>query len=270
VKTFVIFLNELSFACALSPEAMRPHVLSTLATVRAARRIRSDIVVAGNVPLSSVFLGDGTHSIGAVLRGDANRDEWRFLRGLDQSSPWSSHPGSTRSGDFEEITFDGQIAVGMLWAKQNESAIVSFPFPPIWADSSVPAVFHKMDEASNIDSSEVAIPNLSTPEHAEVHRRLIENYGRTVSASSLIYEGDGFFVRIWFHDHDPPHFHVLMRRDTSDTVAKYVIETLDLMEGQLPSSVRKKVEEWARGRTEELMRSWHRCRAGLHPFVVYE
>ena len=70
----------------MSAEDMLPHVLSALAAIRSARRMRRDIVLGGEVPLRDVLLGDGTRSLAAVLRGDAHKDEWRFLGILDQSN----------------------------------------------------------------------------------------------------------------------------------------------------------------------------------------
>ena len=63
-------------------------------------------------------------------------------------------------------------------------------------------------------------------------------------------------VRIWFNDHPPPHFHVLLRRDSSDSLARFAIETLDLLSGYVVPATRRKVQEWARGRREELMTNW--------------
>jgi hypothetical protein len=124
------------------------------------------------------------------------------------------------------------------------------------------------DTGINLNSVEIAVPNLSGPAHVEVHRELITTYGRDLAASSLVYEGDGFFIRIWFTDHPPPHFHVMLRRDTSEAAARYAIETLDLLSGQLAPPVRRRVEEWAGGRREELLSDWTRCSNGQHPFRI--
>jgi hypothetical protein len=253
----------------MSPEAMLPHVLSALAAIRAARRIRADLVVVGHVPLAQVFLGDGSCSMAAVLRGDINKDEWRFLSSLDQSSPWSAYPHAIAPGQLQQVMFQGHSAIGMLWARQNDSTIVSFAFPPNWTDSRVLAQLRQVDDTGDhLSSIEIAIPNLSRPEHVETHRELIAGYGHNLASSSLIYEGDGFVIRIWFNDHPPPHFHVMLRRDTSQASARYAIETLDVLSGKLAPALRKKVEAWARGRREELMSSWIRCRNGQHPFRV--
>jgi hypothetical protein len=189
---------------------------------------------------------------------------------LDQSSPWSALPDLIKPSEFQQIIFRGETATGMLWAKTNESAILSFAFAPDWGDGQVQAQFCEMDKVGKIISAEIGIPNLSNPDHVTSHRDLINNYGRTISASSLVYEGDGFVVRIWFNDHDPPHFHVLARRDTSDTLARCSIQTLDFLSGDLSPVLRRRVKDWAGARRERLMEAWVRCRMGKHPFFVEE
>ena len=266
MKNLVIFINELSLTCPLSPDGMLPHVLSTLSAVRAAKRIRNDLVVAGEVPLAHVLLGDGTVPIAAVLRGDIHKEEWQFLRILDQASPWGAHPDPIRPGQLQEAIFQGRTATGMLWAALNGSMILSFAFHPKWIDSRVLADLQEMDGAGIIAPIQAAIPNLSRPGHVQDHRELIEGYGRATLSSTLIYEGDGFVVRIWFNDHPPPHFHVLLRRDSSDSLARFAIETLDLLSGYVTPGTRRKVQEWARDRRDELMTNWARCVNHRLPF----
>ncbi len=219
----------------------------------------------GREPLSGVVLGDGTRSLAELLRGD--RDQWRFLKSLDQSSPWDAFPGLTSPEVLQEINFQGKSAIGMLWAKQNESSILSFPFPPSWGEPHVPAQFREMNEEANVTSTDVQIPNLSRPEHVATHRALITNYGRTLSESSVVYRGDGFVVCMYVNDHPLPHFHVL-GANAPETLARYTIETLDLMSGELPGALRKRVREWARRRRNDLMQCWERCRTGRHPFQL--
>jgi Domain of unknown function (DUF4160) len=266
VRTLLIFLNELSFATQ-DVHGMLGPVLSALDTVKAAKRIRGDLVVAGSVPISDVPLGDGTRTLAGLLRGDDYRDEWRFLQSLNQLSPWGAFPGSMSPGVFQEVHYDGRTATGMLWAKQNHSWVLSFAFPPDWGANHIDAQFREMDANADITSTAVQIPNLSRPEHVSVHENSIRNYGRTLSASSMVYQGTGFVIRMYFNDHDPAHFHVL-EANSSETLARLTIETLDVMSGKLPAAVRTRVIEWARQRRGDLMQCWHRCRNGQHPLSL--
>jgi Domain of unknown function (DUF4160) len=266
VKRLVIFLNELSFESEnpLSPEALLEPVLSTLAAIRAAKRMRDDLVVVGNVGLSGVVLGEENHSLGEILRGDEHRDEWRFLRSLDQASPWDAYLGTMNPGTLQEVKYQGRTAVGMLWARQNESSIVSFAYPPNWGECQVSAQLRVMDLDTEVSSTECQIPNLSKPEHVATRAQLIANYGKVLSPSSLVYEGNGFAIRMFSNDHNPPHFHVY-RPQTTEVLARYTVQTLDLLSGEIASTLGRRVKDWARGRKVDLMGCWDRCRAGEHP-----
>ena len=269
MKSLVIFLNELSFTTGdlMAAQGLLQPILSTLAAVRAAKKLRDDIVVAGNAPISGLTLGQQDRSLGEILRGDIYRDEWRFLRSLDQSSPWDAYPGCVTPGPLEEVKYQGKTAIGMLWAKQNESSILSFGFLPVWDNCHVSAKLQIMDHAAEITATELQIPNLSKPEHVIIHAALINNYGKILSPSSLIYEGNGFAVRMFFNDHNPPHFHVF-RPDTTEVLGRYAIRTLDLMSGEISMALGRRVREWAGDRTDDLMECWDRCRAGQHPLSL--
>jgi Domain of unknown function (DUF4160) len=268
LKNLVIFLNELSFVSdePVSPDGILTAVLMTLAAAKAAKRIRNDLIVAGSVHISGALLVDGTRSLAAILR-DNHRDGWRFLHSLDQSSPWDAYPGTTTPGKFQEIQFQGKVAVGMLWAKQNESSILNFAFHSDWNDSHVSAHFREMDEEEEITSADCEIPNLSNPKHVAIHSALIANFGHAMSPSSVIYEGQGFIVRMFFNDHPPPHFHVFVP-NISETQARYAVGTLDVLSGRLSSALHQRVREWAAGRRARLIQCWDRCRVGQHPFLL--
>lgn len=252
----------------MSVSELRPHVLSTIKTIRSARKLRRDLTVVGHTPLSTVFFGGGLHSLAEILRGNEHRDEWRFLQSLDQLSPWDAYNYPLRPGDFEEVTFDGSACIGMLWAKLNQSMIVSFGFTPNWTASQISAQFNQLDQDCGIRTSPVEIPNLAVLNHVDIHRTLITEYGQDISNSSLIHEGNGFVVRMYLNDHNPPHFHVMMRRDTSDTAARYAIRTLDCLTGNLSPPIRERVESWAAQRQEQLLSNWDRCRNSQKPFYI--
>jgi hypothetical protein len=270
VNSLVIFLNELS--CLLETPISRERLLAcallTLATLRAVRRIRRDLLLASPLPLTSTLLADGTQSLSTILIGDPYKDEWRFINSLNQSNPWDAYPGTRAPGDLEGVSFLGTAAVGMTWAKQNNSAVFSFGHPPNWNTDFIHAQFDAMDVTGEINSISIDVPNLSTPEHAETHRGTIRNYGHTVSPSSLIHDGNGFVVRMYSYDHNPPHFHVLLHRNTSETQAKCAIATLDILAGYLPATLRSAVREWARTHRDALMANWERCQSGDRPLVL--
>ena len=51
----------------------------------------------------------------------------------------------------------------------------------------------------------------------------------------------GIIIKLFFGDHPPPHFHAVYGEHN----AIFNIETLELIEGDLPTRARKLVVEWA-------------------------
>lgn len=62
----------------------------------------------------------------------------------------------------------------------------------------------------------------------------------------------GLAIRMYYDDHAPPHFHVYYGRDS----AKFDIETLDTLAGNLPRRARALVLEWAAEHRAELRENW--------------
>ena len=62
----------------------------------------------------------------------------------------------------------------------------------------------------------------------------------------------GIIIAMFFDDHNPPHFHA---RYGGDKVA-IEIESLRILEGQLPSRALGLVIEWASQHQSELLENW--------------
>lgn len=62
----------------------------------------------------------------------------------------------------------------------------------------------------------------------------------------------GIIIAMFFDDHNPPHFHA---RYGGDKVA-IEIESLRILDGQLPARALGLVIEWASEHQSELMKNW--------------
>ncbi len=62
----------------------------------------------------------------------------------------------------------------------------------------------------------------------------------------------GIVVKLFFGDHPPPHFHVVY----GEYNALFNIETLEMIEGDLPNRANKMVIEWATRYQTELLEMW--------------
>jgi len=62
----------------------------------------------------------------------------------------------------------------------------------------------------------------------------------------------GIIIRMYFGDHNPPHFHAIYQDSTSE----YAINTLTVINGTLPSRAHALVLEWASLHRDELLEDW--------------
>ena len=64
----------------------------------------------------------------------------------------------------------------------------------------------------------------------------------------------GIAIRMYFDDHNPPHFHAFY----GGSEAQIGIEPIALLNGTLPNRAESMVFEWAALHQRELMQNWHR------------
>src|SRR5882724_7318621 len=105
-----LFLNELSYVYDgdKSPAQLVRSLLSTLKAIKTAHQIRQDLVVAGSSSISKIAIGDGSHSVASLLSGNYYKEEWRFIRGLEQASPGDDSWDLDAPHSLLEVTFEGQ------------------------------------------------------------------------------------------------------------------------------------------------------------------
>jgi hypothetical protein len=62
----------------------------------------------------------------------------------------------------------------------------------------------------------------------------------------------GIIIKLFFGDHPPPHFHAVY----GEHLALFNIDTLEMIEGDLPPRARRLVVEWAEKYQDELQTIW--------------
>ena len=67
----------------------------------------------------------------------------------------------------------------------------------------------------------------------------------------------GIIIRMFYNDHNPPHFHVIYQGNE----ALLDIRTLEILEGSLPKRARVLAVEWAMEHREELLSNWQKARS---------
>jgi Domain of unknown function (DUF4160) len=63
----------------------------------------------------------------------------------------------------------------------------------------------------------------------------------------------GIVIKVFFGDHPPPHFHAIYGKYN----ALVSIESLEIIEGDLPSRAQKLVLEWATLYQQDLFQMWN-------------
>nr|VFK39380.1 MAG: protein of unknown function (DUF4160) [Candidatus Kentron sp. TC] len=64
----------------------------------------------------------------------------------------------------------------------------------------------------------------------------------------------GIIIKLFFGDHPPPHFHAVY----GECIGLFNIETLEMIEGDLPKRAKKLVIEWAQLHKNELEDMWNK------------
>ena len=62
----------------------------------------------------------------------------------------------------------------------------------------------------------------------------------------------GIVIKLFFGDHPPAHFHAVY----GEYVGVFNINTLEMIEGDLPNRAKKLVIEWAKRNKDELKNMW--------------
>ncbi len=63
----------------------------------------------------------------------------------------------------------------------------------------------------------------------------------------------GIIIKLFFGDHPPPHFHAVY----GEYIGVFEMNTLEMIEGDLPNRARKLVVEWAEINKVQLLEMWN-------------
>ena len=74
----------------------------------------------------------------------------------------------------------------------------------------------------------------------------------------------GILIQMYWNDHAPPHFHALY----AEYEAVFDLQTLAILEGEMPRRAMSLVLEWASLHRAELMENWELCRKNQQPAKI--
>ena len=230
-----------------------------IAGVVAVARQRDDTILRMHCNLGDLTFGNEHLSLGAILP-ETNGRFAQFKRLLDKT-PCGPVATLTR-----EIRYGGGTPIGLTWADLDESFVFSLGYCSPWSDPAIPCERHEMDERLNINIVKVSVCNVATILHAEHWQERVRDYGYSPASSSMVYHGNGFYMRMHFHDHDPAHVHIYPRHgDTRNRIARVRIDNCDTLDGSLSSAMDHEITEFITQNRQTLLDNWERIKTGRSP-----
>lgn len=146
--------------------------MTLIATLRRLRKINSRIALNTSQPIAQHQVADNW-SLQAVLGGTAFKEEWDFVRGLSDRSPFSAGLKVGMSEEIDSMEFctrPGQVSSSALaWATLLDSVTVGFDAHPDWSLAWVDTVYRQLDDEGNLLQAEGRVKNASQAAHADTH-----------------------------------------------------------------------------------------------------
>jgi hypothetical protein len=175
-----VFLNELSQPD--NPIAAEPGGLvvnGLVELLRAVKRRRRDTVLHSAVPLRDVRIGE-SYSIAVWCNDGDRREEWRFLRSLQDRAPFQVRLAELGIDVMETDYRHGEDrAEGLGLAHMFGGLAVSLDYEPRWRDLSVlltrEALEEREDGEVDIVAADVETVHASHPDHVEEHGDWLEH-----------------------------------------------------------------------------------------------
>lgn len=173
MTTPVLFLDEASrHIGTIDRTRAEQTVMTVLATLRRLRRINSRIALNTMRPIAQYQITDDW-TLQAILGGSAFKEEWDFVRGLSDRSPFSAGLKDGLSQEIDDMEFrtrPGQVPSSALaWATLLDSATVSFDAHPDWSQGWVEMSYRTLDDVGNLLETDGRIRNTSQAAHADEH-----------------------------------------------------------------------------------------------------
>ncbi len=259
MKPLQLFLNERS--CDFSDDHVDDLLMGLYAVLRSVKKIRDDTTLSCHENIFKLTFGNSARTIASVF--SSHREKLQFIKALVNANPW---PNFYKDVEYD-ICFNDTPCIAFIGAYKDQSIVTSFDFEP-WNNAELNATkVYLVDEV--LEEENVTIPNISNKIHTVNWIQEIRDHGFNVAASSILKEFDGYVVRMWLNDHEPPHIHVQRRSQPNWTLAKINIENFDILEEK--EKVRETnnlVKPWLKEKKDELMSSWNRCRSGQLPLAI--
>ena len=131
--TLIAFLNELSQPSGSIPVPVGKIIMTKLLSVlRALKQLRPDLALHSADPIKHMTLGED-YSIAIWCNDGDCREEWRFLRALENRAPFGQGlMGFDYPGTEIEYRYQDALAEGLGWAHLTSGIAISFDHATEW------------------------------------------------------------------------------------------------------------------------------------------
>jgi hypothetical protein len=173
MTTPVLFLDETSKHTDVVDSTDALTIVRTLLeTLKRLRKFNKKFALNTAGPIAQYEVSVG-RSLQSILGGDAFKEEWDFIRGLSDRSPFASGLEDGFGLEIEGLelrTRSGQVASSALaWAMLLDSATVSFDGHHDWSQAWVETSYSSLEDDGSISTAEGQVRNASQAAHADVH-----------------------------------------------------------------------------------------------------
>lgn len=187
MTTPVLFLDDVSkHQGQTSKERAVELALNLLATLQNIRKLNKRFALNVAVPIHQYEVADGWN-LQSVLGGVNYKEEWDFIRMLNDRSPFSANMEKDLLVEIESLeckTKDTQLqSTALAWASLLESATVSFDSQTDWTNPWISITTSILEDDGTLIESDDSVRNASKIEHVELHSEWLKALGQTETCS---------------------------------------------------------------------------------------
>jgi hypothetical protein len=259
-----LFVNDLTYPLRFAnQQELSEIVLKFLSSIKKVKELSRGLIVGSRVPLSNIKITDDYRTLSS-LANIVNKEWWRFIKGLDQHSPFINLPACVKPPAAQHLV-PVCDSVSPLWANANEGFLVSFEVDECWLEALVQIEVCDCALGEHAPYN-IHCKNISRIDHVLHWERGLKDFSLPIAASSFIYRCATFSLRMFLNDHLPAHAHVYVPRRPGDWLAKIRLDEVEfLRDDGLTGRERRSIEEFVRANRGDLLVAWERCRDGLLP-----
>jgi hypothetical protein len=189
MTTPVLFLDDASrFVGVADRESSHRIAMTLLDTLKRLRKCNKKFALNTVGPIANYQVADG-FTLQSILGGVLFKEEWDFIRSLNDRSPFAAGLESSLLQEIELMEFrtrTGKVTSSALaWATLLDSATVSFQAHPDWSEAWVDAAFSVLEEDGEIRESEVRVRNASQVTHVDQHADWLKVLGLSEAPSAV-------------------------------------------------------------------------------------